>query len=152
MIHLNPKEDDVQKLAFLFIFISTTSFAHTLMLTKHVSSGNVRPEDSFLKDCKIYREGYAIIKTKMGTNPTRTHTHNVSHARVLTIRGLLGQARNGRIEVTGVTCDGGNKLLYGYYRGVKFILDEDMDCGEHRVNQSSATPLLVSQAQSICGF
>ncbi len=142
----------MQKLALLFIIFSTSSFAHTLMLTKHVTSGNVRPEDSFVKDCKIYREGVAVIRIKTGTNPSSTHTHRVSQRRVFVIRALLRRAKNGSIETVGVTCDGGDKLLYGYYKGVKFILDEDQDCGEHKVNQSSATPLLASQAKYLCGF
>ena len=142
----------MQKFIFLFLFVSSTSFAHTLMLHKHVTSGNVLPQDSFVKDCKVYREGFAVIRTKMGTRRTRVHSHNVSQRRVLLIRTLLRQAKDGTIATVGATCDGGDQMLHGYYRGDEFILDVNEDCGEHKVNQSPATPILASQAENICGF
>ncbi len=142
----------MHKLILLTLFVSTTSFAHTLMLHKHVTSGNVQPEDSFTKDCKVYREGFAVIRKKMGTHRTRIHSHNVSQRRVLLIRTLLRQAKDGTIATVGATCDGGDQLLHGYYKGNEFILDVNEDCGEHKVNQSPATPFLASQTESICGF
>lgn len=142
----------MQKFIILFLFVSTSAFAHTLMLHKHVTSGNVLPQDSFVKDCKVYREGFAVIRTKSGTHRSHTHTHSISRQRVLTIRALLRVARNGTIETVGATCDGGDQILHGYYKGSEFILDVNEDCGEHKVNQSPATPVLAAQAEHICGF
>lgn len=140
------------KFIFLLLVFSSTSFARTLILHKNVKSGFVRPQDSFMKDCKVYQEGYAVIRKKFGYYPTRITRRSVSFRRVLLINTLLNIAKNGHIDNRGAVCDAGDKLLYGYYRGDRFILDENKDCVGHKVNESPVTPFLKTHARQVCGF
>ncbi len=140
------------KLLFLFLLLSTSAFARTLILSKNNSSSSNLPHAVFLKDCKVYSEGYAVITTRAGSGPTIIRKQYVSYRRILTIESLVRIAIFGRIVTVGATCDGGNKLLDGYLRGTKILLDEDIDCGNHKVNQSPATPFLANRSRNICGF
>ncbi|HXH74683.1 MAG TPA: hypothetical protein VNJ08_06935 [Bacteriovoracaceae bacterium] len=134
------------------IFISNGAFASHVILRKHVTSGNVRPEDSFVKNCSFTNDGHIRINLKKGDGTTTFHTHHISSTKVAEIKTLVQRAHSGRIIEEGATCDGGDNLLYGFISGHKVLLDENFDCGRHRVNQSIATPRLKTIALKNCGF
>ena len=135
----------------LCLLLSYQAFA-SHMLEKHVRSGFIDPQFSFAYDCFLYANGAVVITKRNGTGAPHTVTHYVSRARRAEI-GFLNQiASYGRIENLGVSCDGGDKLLYGYYKGSRFILDEDKDCAAHKINRSRATPRLKTLSRWYCGF
>jgi hypothetical protein len=140
------------KLLFLSFLLSTSAFANRLILSKSISSASHLPRAVFEKDCNIYAEGFAIITTRAGSGPTRIRKQYVSYQRVIAVQLLLGVAKNGRIKTVGASCDGANKLLDGYIGDSKLLLDEDISCGNHKVNQSPVTPALAGRARVICGF
>ena len=133
------------------LLISQGAFASHI-LTKHVTSGNVRPEDSFVKDCRFTGDGHVKITIKLGTADSTTHFHHISSSRVTEIKNLVRRAHSSRIVEVGATCDGGDNLLDGYISGHKVILDENNDCGRHLKNQSSTVPRLKTIATENCGF
>lgn len=140
------------KLIILSTLLISQGVLASHILTKHVTSGNVRPEDSFVKDCRFTSDGHVRITIKKGTADPRTHFHHISSARVTEIKTLVRRAHNGRIVEVGATCDGGDNLLDGFISGHKVILDESFDCGRHLQNQSSAVPRLKTIASANCGF
>lgn len=141
----------IKQIIFSTLLISQSALASHI-LTKHVTSGNVRPEDSFVKDCRFTNDGHVRVTIKLGLEAPRTHFHHISEMRVTEIKNLVRRAHSGRIVEVGATCDGGDNLLDGFITGHKVILDESFDCGRHLQNQSSSVPRLKSIAMEICGF
>lgn len=133
------------------LLISQGAFAHVI-LSKHLTSGLVDPEDSFVKDCTYTDDAHVKITIKKGNGSPVSHIHHISSSRVTEIKALVNSAHNGRVVEVGASCDGGDDLLYGFINGHRVILDESFDCGRHRQNQSSATPRLKAIASQDCGF
>jgi hypothetical protein len=137
---------------FIIMLLSSNAWSATTLLEKRITSGRVLPSARFIKECKIFNEGFARITSKLGNNRARINFRNVSRSRILWIQSLLRFAQNGRIELIGATCDAGSKTLHGYIWTRKIILDEDLDCGTHKINRSRATPVLQRIARQTCGF
>ncbi len=140
------------KILLLTLIISTPTFAGTLILTKFVSSGYVQPEYSFVKDCKVFKEGHAQITQRVGQNPQTSKDIKVQIDKTFLIQALNLIAQKGKLKEEGTRCDAGIMLLDGYVGGEKVILDEDKDCESHYRNLSRATRYLKKLADSICGF
>lgn len=140
--------------AFLILGLLTTTqvFALSPLIEKHVQSGLVAPEDSFEYDCSINDDRHVVITRREGTGAPHTYSHHFSILTRRTIRSLVHVAAGGTIAEGPASCDGGDKLLYGFHHGSKFILDEDIDCGTHKINQSRATLALKRIARRLCGF
>lgn len=139
-------------LALALGVLSTTVMASPVILSKQVTSGNVRPEDSFSKDCKFHNGGIVYITVRKGTGSPRTHSHSLTKAQISEIQTLVDRAHSGRVTEVGATCDGGSQILDGFISGHKVVLDENVDCGRHLINQSNAVPRLKSIALQYCGF
>lgn len=133
------------------LLISQGAFAH-IILSKHVTSGLVGPEDSFVKDCTYTDDAHVKITIKKGNGSPVSHIHHISSSRATEIKTLVNRAHRGRVVEVGASCDGGDDLLYGFINGHRVILDESFDCGRHRLNQSSVTPRLKTIARQDCGF
>lgn len=134
------------------LFLTTNAFASDLLFEKHVKSGFIEEELSFERDCTLSSNRHLTITRREGMNSPETHTHHVGRQRVALIRSLLRLARNAQITDGEIQCDGGDNLLYGHSRGVKFIIDEEFDCGTSKVNQSQAAERLRRLARQMCGF
>jgi hypothetical protein len=140
-------------LKFILLFLlSTSAFASTLILEKHASSGYTLPEYSFVKDCKIYREGRMESTTLGGDGTTTSFSRKVSAMHINTIRALNLLALAGEIVETPMPCDIGTTLIKGYTDTQVVELELAMDCGQKRTNESAAAYLLRSMAREICGF
>ncbi|HXH31255.1 MAG TPA: hypothetical protein VNJ01_10620 [Bacteriovoracaceae bacterium] len=140
------------KLLFFAGLFSFQAFAVTPLLEKHVQSGLMVPENSFEYDCSINNDRHVVITRREGIGTAHTHTHHISRATRRNIRSLVHIAADGLISEAPVSCDGGDKLLYGFHHGEKFILDEDLDCGTHKINRSQAATALKRIARRYCGF
>lgn len=138
-------------LIFSLVF-ATNAFANDLLFEKHVKSGFIEEEFSFERDCALSIDRHLTITRREGTAAPVTHCHHVGRQRVAVIRSLLRLARNGRITDGDIQCDGGDNLLYGYSGGVKFIIDEEFDCGTSKENQSRAAGRLRRLVRQMCGF
>lgn len=136
----------------IFLILTTNASASNLLFEKHVKSGFIEEEFSFERDCTLSGDRHLRITRREGTAAPQTHTHHVGRQRVAFIRSLLRLARNGRITDGDIQCDGGDNLLYGYSGGVKFIIDEEFDCGTSKENQSHAAGRLRRLARQMCGF
>jgi hypothetical protein len=134
------------------LLISTSTFASTLILEKHASSGFTIPEHSFVKDCKIYREGRMESTTLGGDGTTTSFSRKVSVMHINTIRALNRLALTGEMVETSMPCDIGTTLIKGYTDSHVVEIESAMDCGLKRTNDSSAANILGSMAREICGF
>lgn len=140
------------RFAVLFCLLVSNAFGATVILEKRATSGYVMPEYSFTKECKVYREGYMESITKKGDGTITGFSKPVSHYQINKIRGLLLIARYGKIKETPMPCDIGSTILKGYVYGTTVELDVALDCGTHRRNTSSVTPILKDIAKDLCAF
>ena len=139
------------KILALFLF-TTTSFAGTLILEKHAVSGYVMPEHSFVKNCKIFKEGTLEITIKNGDG-TATGSSAILHPlRVRAIRALNRLALRGSIEESISPCDIGTVIVKGHHGGKEVEIESSLDCGSKRINKSYAARALRNMAEDICGF
>jgi hypothetical protein len=140
------------KIFFVVLFLSSQSFAATLLISKRVVSGFVQPEHTFIKDCRIYKNGDVQTSMVIGQSaPIREYNH-ISRAKILLINIYLELAKKGQIVDTGAICDAGSHVVEGFVKGQKVLLDENLDCGSHKENQSKAVPKLIKWSEKICGF
>jgi hypothetical protein len=134
-------------------FISTAAFAAPhLILEKHAVSGYVMPEDSFVKECRIYREGYLETYTKKGDGTSVGASMQVNAVQIAGIRTLVRLSSNGSIKISPMPCDIGTVIVKGHRLNQVIELESSIDCGEKRLNNSYAASVLRSMAESLCGF
>ncbi len=137
--------------ALLLISFSTFAAPH-LMVEKHAVSGYVMPEDSFVKDCKIYREGYLETYIKKGDGTAVGSTMHLNRVQVASIRTLLRVAEHGSLSITPMPCDIGTVIVKGHRAQHVVEIESSIDCGEKRLNKSYAASALRSMTESLCGF
>lgn len=142
----------MSKIFILFLLFSTTAFAKTVILQKHAVSGFVMPEDSFVKDCKIYREGFMEAETINGDGTAIGTSRTLADTQVHIIRLLNRLARRGSISESVNPCDIGTIIVKGYHGKQEVELESSLDCGSKRLNGSAAANVLRSMASEICGF
>ena len=110
------------------------------------------PEDSFVKDCKIYREGYLETYIKKGDGTAVGATMHVNKVQIASIRTLLQVAKHGKISIGPVICDAGTVIVTGHIGARSVLIESSLDCSEKRLNKSYAAQALRSMAESLCGF
>lgn len=138
---------------FALLFLSSTAFAAPhVILEKHAVSGYVMPEHSFVKDCKIYREGYLETYIKKGDGTAIGASMHVNAVQIASIRTLLQVAKRGHIEDQGVVCDAGTIIVTGHIGARAVLIENRLDCAEQKMNKSYAAKALRSMAESLCGF
>lgn len=138
---------------FALLFLSTTAFAAPhVILEKHAVSGYVMPEHSFVKDCKIYREGYLETYIKKGDGTAVGATMQVNKVQIASIRTLLQVAKRGTISEGPVICDAGTVIVTGHIGSRDVLIENSLDCAEKKINKSYAAKALRSMAESLCGF
>lgn len=142
----------MKKFLFLLFLISQYAFASPLLIEKHATSGLVIPENSFKKDCSIFRNGMISSVTFHGNGTGEGFAKMLPKKTMHALKGLVKLASHGEIENGPVMCDGGNNLLYGYQNGTKFIIDENYDCSSSSVNKHPASELLRKLTENLCGF
>jgi hypothetical protein len=142
----------MKKLFFLIALMSFESFAGTVLLEKHRTSGYTLPEHRFVKDCRIYSEGYVESHTKNGDGTDSGFTHHVSFARVFEIRGLIRLARKASIADGGIRCDGGDDLVTGFIGKKAVMIRALEDCQSYEYRQGWAARRLLRIASGLCGF
>lgn len=140
------------KFILVFLLLPATSFGATIILEKHVTSGDVPPQDSFVKDCQIYREGYMEAITINGDGTAIGFSTQVSDVQVNAIRVLNRIARKGTITESDVPCGNGETIVNGRIGGLIVELETTPECGPRRLNTSVAASILRNMAQSICQF
>lgn len=140
------------KFIALFLISFSTFAAPHVILEKHAVSGYVMPEHSFVKDCKIYREGYLETYIKKGDGTAVGATMQVNKVQVASIRTLLQVAKRGTIKISPMPCDIGTVIVKGHIGARLVEIESSMDCGEKRMNKSYAANALRSMAESLCGF
>jgi len=140
------------KFIALFLISFSTFAAPHLLIEKHAVSGYVMPEDSFVKDCKIYREGYLETYIKKGDGTAVGATMQVNKVQITSIRTLLQVAKRGKIEEGGVLCDAGTVIVTGHIGARSVLLESSLDCAEQKLNKSYAAKALRSMTESLCGF
>lgn len=140
------------KFLLFILLISQQNFASTTLLEKHATSGLGIPENSFIKDCFIYQNGVLESKTLSGDGTAISFSKKLKKATMLALKSLLKVARSGDIVSGPVICDGGNNLLYAYYKNKKFIIDEEYDCGTSLRNTHPASKALRKMTEKLCGF
>ncbi len=136
----------------LFLISFSTFAAPHVILEKHAVSGYVMPEHSFVKDCKIYREGYLETYIKKGDGTAVGATMQVNRVQIASIRTLLQVAKRGTIHEGPVLCDAGTVIVTGHIGARDILLESSLDCSEKKVNKSYAARALRSMAESLCGF
>lgn len=142
----------MSKFFILFFLFSSTTFAGTVILQKHAVSGYVMPEHSFVKDCKVYREGYMETETINGDGTAIGTSRLLAGTQINIIRILNRLARRGSISETVNPCDIGTTIVKGFHGPQEVELESSLDCGSKRLNGSAAANVLRSMAQEFCGF
>ena len=142
----------MSKILILFFLFSSTTFAGTIILQKHAVSGYVMPEDSFVKDCRIYREGHIETETVNGDGTAIGSSRMLAATQVHIIRILNRLARRGSISDSINPCDIGTTIVKGFHGKQEVELESSLDCGSKRLNESAAANVLRSMATEICGF
>lgn len=138
---------------FLFLcLVSMNAFAGTLILEKHATSGLGIPENSFQKDCSIYREGYVESYTKKGDGTIIGFTHMVSKARIFEIRQLLGLAHSSVIANGPVLCDAGSISITGHRLSGPVLLKAQADCNSYKFRKGWAAQRLRNITGNLCAF
>lgn len=140
------------KLFLLLILFSANAFSATVILEKHATSGLVIPENSFQKDCSIYREGYVESYTKKGDGTIIGFTHLVSKRRIFEIRQLMNVARHAAIVNGPVLCDGGSIIITGHRMSGPVLLKEQKDCNSYKFRKGWAAQRLRNIAGKLCAF
>ncbi len=110
------------------------------------------PEDSFVKDCKIYREGYMETETVNGDGTAIGSSRRIAGTQIQIIRILNRLARQGSISESINPCDSGTTIVKGFHGAQEVELESSLDCGARRLNESAAANVLRSMAKEICGF
>lgn len=140
------------KILPVILLLSTSAFANTLLLEKHAASGYVMPEHSFVKDCKIYKEGFMESTTIHGNGTATGFSAKIPAMRIQAMRLLLKVAQSGTVEESVMPCDIGTVIVKGHYGEKEVELESSIDCGAKRVNKSPAASVLTSMAGEICAF
>lgn len=140
------------KFLVFILLISKHLFAANIVLEKHATSGLGIPENSFIKDCYVYQNGILESKTIKGDGTAISSSRKLTRRTMMTLKAFLKVTSSGNIETGPVMCDGGNNLLYGYYKNSKFIVDEEYDCGTSSTNTHPASRVLRKMAKKLCGF
>ena len=140
------------KFLCLFLISFSTFAAPHALIEKHAVSGYVMPEYSFVKDCKIYREGYLETYIKKGDGTAVGSTMQVNAVQVASIRTLLQVAKRGAIKISPMPCDIGSVIVTGHIGSHLVMLESSIDCGEKKLNKSYAASALLSMTESLCGF
>lgn len=110
------------------------------------------PEHSFVKDCKVYRQGYMETETINGDGTAIGTSRLVAGTQINIIRVLNRLARRGSISETVNPCDIGTTIVKGFHGSQEVELESSLDCGSKRLNGSAAANVLRSMAKEICGF
>ena len=142
----------MRSLVLLTLLLSTSAFASELLLKKHAVSGLMIPENSFEKDCSVYSSGLVRLRLREGINPPRIVRKLVSQRQITLLKQNLRKARFGKIVDGDIICDAGSRTVYGYLRGKKILIDEDLDCNTHRINECAAAGRIVSFGFRVCEF
>lgn len=140
------------KFVGLFLISFSTFAAPHVILEKHAVSGYVMPEHSFVKDCKIYREGYLETYIKKGDGTAVGASMMVNRVQIASIRTLLQVAKRGTIKEGPVLCDAGTVIVTGHIGPKEVLIESSLDCSEQKINKSYAASALRSMAESLCGF
>lgn len=140
------------RFSLLLVLFTANAFAGTVILEKHATSGLVIPENSFQKDCSIYREGYVESYTKKGDGTITGFTHMVSKRRIFEIRQLMKAARRAEIANGPVLCDGGSIIITGHRPGGPVLLKEQKDCNSYKFRKGWAAQRLRNIAGKLCAF
>ena len=135
----------------LALFAFNASAAHVL-LEKHAVSGLMIPENSFKKDCSIFREGYVESYTKKGDGTIIGFTHMVTARRIFEIKQLLRVARRAGIAEGAILCDAGSISVTGHYAGKAVMLKAQKDCDSNRFRKGWAAQRLRNIASNLCAF
>ena len=138
-------------LTVLALFVFNAS-AGTVILEKHAVSGLMIPENSFKKDCSIFREGYVESYTKKGDGTIIGFTHMVRSSRIFEIRQLLNVARHSGIAEGAILCDAGTKIVTGHYGGKAIMLKAQYDCDSNKFRKGWAAQRLRNIAANLCAF
>ncbi len=126
--------------------------AATVLLEKHAVSGLTIPENSFKKDCSIYREGYVESYTKRGDGTIIGFTHMIRSRRIFEMKQLLRVARTAGIADGGILCDAGTTLVTGHYAGKAVMLKAQIDCDSYKFRKGWAAQRLRNLVADICAF
>lgn len=140
------------KIFVLFFLFSSTSFGRTTILQKHAVSGYVMPEDSFVKDCKVYREGHMETETINGDGTAIGTSRKLATTQIHIIRILNRLARQGNFSESVNPCEIGTSIVKGFHGKQEVELESSLDCGSNKLNSSAAANVLRSIATEICGF
>lgn len=139
----------------LFLFLSlfaVNAFAGTVILEKHATSGLMIPENSFKKDCSIFREGYVESYTQRGDGTIIGFTHMVSKRKIFEIRQLLSAARHFAIVNGPILCDAGSISVYGHRGSGPVLLKDQKDCNSYKFRKGWAAQRLRNIAGNLCAF
>lgn len=136
----------------LFFFFTLNLSAATVLLEKHATSGYVLPEDSFVKDCQIFREGSVESYTKKGDGTIIGFSKMVPRYEIWEIRQLLRLARRAPIADGGVICDAGNLAVTGHFARKPVLIVERKDCMSYKFRQGWASRRLQRIASQLCAF
>jgi hypothetical protein len=142
------------RLFLVLVLLSGASFAgedRVLLLEKHTKSGRVAPEDSFQKDCAIYRNGEVEVTIKLNETASG-FTAKISKSKVFEIRNYIRIARFFPIISRPARCDTGEHVVTGYL-GRKSVLIKDLrSCNADKYRKGFAAIHLRAIASSICSF
>lgn len=136
----------------ILLLISFPVFSRTLILDKHVVSGYVLPEHSFVKDCKIYSDGTLESVAQYGNGTGDGFSKILKKRVVLEIRALNRAAKKGQIEEGPALCDAGTEIVNGYVGTKKVLLLSAPDCDIVMENKSRAARHLRKLAEKLCAF
>jgi hypothetical protein len=142
----------MSKFVIFFLLLSPAAFARNVVLQKYSVSGYVMPEDSFVKNCKIFQNGHMQSETVNGDGTSIGTSRVIPSTQIHFIRILNRLAKGGSISETINPCDIGTTIVEGFYRGSMVLLESSLDCGSKKLNQSAAANVLRSMAKEICGF
>ena len=142
------------KVFLVLALLSSTAFAEEdrqLLLEKHTKSGRVAPEDSFQKDCLIYRNGDVEVTIKLNETASG-FTAKISRSDVFEIRNLIRIARFFPIVTRLPRCDTGEHIVTGH-QGKKPVLIKDLrSCNAYKYRKGFSAFRLRSIAAQICTF
>ena len=127
---------------FFACLFSASTFAATPLLQKHVTNGYSIPPSSFTYDCSINNDRKIIVTKRENSDIPQTTVRRLTWRALYHLRSLVHFASRGTISDAPILCDGGDQLVYGFHHGTKFIIDEDKDCGPHKINESRSAERL----------
>jgi hypothetical protein len=140
------------KLFLILSFLSFSAFASHPLITKHVTSGYVLPEDRFVKDCSIQYDGVLQATVKMGDGSQHTNTRKLFVGQVLELKFLIRLASHKKITEGAVRCDGGDRIVTGFRNSQPVLIQEIKDCYSSRTRSGWAASRLRTRMSQYCNF